>query len=81
MIEKVECVTLSCDNCKKDFVEYHNGFSIFVDENSAYEEASNDDWFLDGEKCYCPDCYSFDDDENLIIKTLTLDENTEKSTD
>ena len=45
MIHKVEYVMLSCDNCKKDFIEYHNGFSIFVDENQAYEEASNDDWF------------------------------------
>lgn len=81
MIHKVECVTLSCDNCKKDFVEYHNGFSIFVDENSAYEEASNDNWFRDKDKCYCPDCYSFDEEENLIIKKLEVNENTQKSTD
>jgi hypothetical protein len=61
---------LSCDNCKKDFEEYHNGFSIFVDENSAHEHAANDNWYLDGDKHYCPDCYTLDDDDKLILKPI-----------
>lgn len=69
MIDKVECVTLSCDNCKKDFENY-NGFTIFLEESTAKDEASNDDWYTDGDKHYCPDCYTLDDDDNLIIKPI-----------
>lgn len=68
MIQKVECFTLECDNCKEIFQDEHSGFSIFVDESSAWEYADNDGWYEDKGKHYCPSCHDFDDDDNLIIK-------------
>jgi len=69
MIEKIDCVTLSCDNCKKVYENY-NGFTVFLDTNTAMEEAQDDDWYRDEDKHYCPDCYTLDDDDNLILKPI-----------
>lgn len=69
MIQTVECIILSCDNCKKNYQDY-NGFTIFVDDNQAREASSNDDWYREEGKDYCPDCYSLDDDDNLILKKI-----------
>ena len=69
MISKEECVILECDNCEKIFENY-NGFTIFPEENTAIQEAMDDDWYQDGDKCYCSDCYSLDDNDELIINKL-----------
>jgi len=72
MYNKVECICLTCDNCGETFEESHNGFSIFLDENQANDEADNDGWSLHNEnnKHYCPSCHTIDDDDNLIVKAI-----------
>lgn len=69
MYNKIECIYLTCDNCGEIFTENHNGFSIFLDEINAHDEADNDGWYLHG-KHYCSSCHTIDDDDILIIKPI-----------
>lgn len=69
MIEKVECIVITCDICE-DVYENVNGFSVFPDEN--YVDPADDGWYTHkGEGCvhYCPSCHEYDDEDNLIVKS------------
>jgi hypothetical protein len=44
MYNKVECVTLTCDNCKEVYESDQSGFSIFSDKNTLNEKAVEDGW-------------------------------------
>jgi hypothetical protein len=60
-----------CDNCGKEWVDEDNGYFAFTDESSITDNVNNDDeWHNEGDKHYCKDCYSFDDNDTLIIKTI-----------
>lgn len=68
MYNKVECITLSCDNCEEIYQDEHGtGYSIWVAESDAFDAAENDGWYSHGGKHYCPNCHEFDDNDNLII--------------
>lgn len=74
MIQKVEMFTVKCDNCGKLFEDEYQGFCAWNCENGAWDNASDWDWHKeDLDTHYCPDCYSFDDEGNLIIKKLDAD--------
>lgn len=70
MYNKIECVTLYCDNCNEQYMNDHSGFSIFVSEADANDEADNDGWHLHGDddKHYCPECFTIDENDNLVIR-------------
>jgi rubredoxin len=56
VIYHVDSYGAKCDGCG---VEYENdsGFAIFVDKRWTMDELENsDDWFVDGDNCYCPSC-------------------------
>ena len=78
MIEKIECVMLECDNCK-DVFEDTSGFSIFIDESSVIERASDSEWNMDTEKHFCPLCHSIDDKDEIIIDESRKDLHAPKS--
>jgi predicted acetyltransferase len=69
MIKKVDCFTVVCDLCGKDAFEGDeiNGWN---DESFAESYAEDEDFKTDGDKHYCPDCYHYDDDDNLVIKSV-----------
>lgn len=69
MYNKVECVTLTCDNCNEAFISYEEGFSIFTDESQASEYADEAGWSLhnDDGKHYCDECFHIDDNDVQII--------------
>jgi rubredoxin len=70
MYNKVECITLSCDNCGEIYIDENGtGFSIWGTESDAHEHADNDGWHLD-DKHYCPTCHTIDDDDNLVINPV-----------
>jgi hypothetical protein len=47
------------------------GYSCWGTENDAWENASESDWIeADFDVHYCPGCYSYDDNDNLIVKEL-----------
>jgi hypothetical protein len=67
MIQKVEMFTIICDNCKCDYGDDAE-YSCYAEEERVREDSHENRWITDGEKDYCPDCYHYDDDDNLIIK-------------
>lgn len=66
--QKVDSFCIVCDNCGETYCDDHSGFTIFVDEIQANDYAQNSDWYNEGDKHYCDNCHSFDEDDNLIIK-------------
>jgi len=64
---KEEFTAIQCDNCK-EFYENTDGTIFFVDENSAKEEATNWDNFIEHEgKHYCSECATMNDEDKVII--------------
>lgn len=61
-IERVEMFTVICDNCGEDFKQES------TDENLAQENALKADWIKNRDDHFCPDCWSYDGNDNLIIK-------------
>jgi Zn finger protein HypA/HybF involved in hydrogenase expression len=73
MYNKIECVTLSCDNCGEIYQDEHGtGFSIWVHESGVHDSADSDGWYLHGEedKHYCPECHTINDNDELVINSL-----------
>jgi hypothetical protein len=64
MIIEVKVYSIICDSCKKDALE-DSGYCGFNDTDAI----CIDDWATEGDQHYCPDCHSFDDEDNLLIKT------------
>ena len=58
---------VQCDNCGK--VCECNDTLFWDDKSQALCVAQDSDWeVIDGDNI-CPDCYTYDDDDNLIINT------------
>jgi len=70
-IEKVEMFTVVCDNCKKSADE-NTDYSCWNCENGAQDVAMEAGYLKEEDKHYCPDCFEYDDDDNLIIKVNPL---------
>ncbi len=71
MIKEVKMFTVICDNCGlSSGEEYDSEYSAWGDKNSALEDAINGDWIEEGHKHYCPNCFSYDDNDNLILKKI-----------
>lgn len=66
MIKQVVMFTVVCDNCGAD-VNDGAEYSCWNNESYVEEIASESNWIKDGDRHYCPDCHSFDDEDNLII--------------
>jgi len=69
MIKKVEMFYVVCDNCGVSCFE-GSDYSCTVDEVSAKEVASDSDWIIHEGKDYCQECYSYDDNDEIVIKTI-----------
>lgn len=70
MILKMDYYTVKCDNCGKLYSDEHCGYTAWADEYGAIQNASDADWLKEDDKDYCPDCYEYDDEDNLIIKQV-----------
>ena len=68
MIVEVKMYTVECDHCGKDSND-NSEWSCWNDEVTADDVAMNMDWFSDDDKHYCTDCYSYGDNDELILKT------------
>lgn len=76
MINEVKMYGASCDHCKNDWYDEHNGWYVMNDETAMKDVLSEEDWVsgdesdnkgIDGEH-YCPDCFEYDDDDNFVLK-------------
>lgn len=65
-IEKVEMFTVVCDNCKESADE-GTDYSCWNDENGAKDVAMEAGFIKENGNDYCPKCYSYNDEDELII--------------
>lgn len=66
MIQKVEMFTVQCDNCKITSGQDAE-FSCWGDDAYAIQDAEDNDWIENKGNHYCPDCYSYNDNDELVI--------------
>ncbi len=59
---------VQCDICGKVYMNEYSRETLFVNAKLAKEEAQEDQWLIEDGKCYCPDCFEIDEDDNVIIK-------------
>lgn len=57
-----------CDVCKNDFEDPFEGWTVFLNEDHMIDRMGDMGWHIDEIKCYCPNCHTIDDEDNLIIK-------------
>jgi len=70
MIKEIKMFTIICDNCGKDVCDGEE-FSCWNDEGYVKDCASDADWVEHNNGDYCPNCYEYDDNDELIFKTKT----------
>lgn len=57
----------TCDNCECDYEEY-DLYMVYPDQEEADNAVRNNgEWIREGDKYYCPDCFRYDENDNLII--------------
>lgn len=67
MIIKEYFYAIECDNCKEIAQGYEDVDFWTSDESGTEENATESEWHKEDDKHYCPDCHSFDDEDNLVI--------------
>lgn len=67
---KVESMKIVCDCCGETFHDGNDFVCFFNDPDGSLieSEATDSDWRKYGDKHFCPDCWSWDDNSNVIIK-------------
>jgi len=74
MIKKSESFSVTCDHCGESLITSHEGFSLFVDEDNAHEQADNEGWYMEegrgGEydHYYCKKCFWIGDDDEMHLR-------------
>jgi hypothetical protein len=66
MIKEIEMYTVICDGCGKDSNE-HAPYAAWGCKQHALDIAMEADYLIEGDEHYCPDCYEYDDEDNLIL--------------
>ena len=70
MIVEETFYAVECDVCKTQ-AENYDGIAFWADKMTTIESAINDaQWHEEDDKHYCPDCHSFNDEDELVIKVL-----------
>ena len=72
MVKEVTMFTVVCDNCGKD-VKKDAEYSAWNEKTFAEDIAMEADWIKENDKHYCSDCFTYDDDDNLLIKSILGD--------
>lgn len=73
MIHEVTMFACKCDNCDEDWVGYDDIFCMLF-KSDIENDLNDSDWHtlkVDGQqdKHYCPECHSFNENDELIIKS------------
>ena len=67
MIKTIKMFTVICDRCGKDS-NAGSDYAAWSDLEGAVETALEADWYCEDGKHYCPDCFKYDDNDNLILE-------------
>ncbi len=70
MVKEVTMYTVVCDNCGTDVCEGAE-YSCWGDSDYAKDVAIEADWANEGDLFYCPKCFSYDDEDNIVINPIT----------
>jgi len=73
MIKEVKMYTVICDNCGVDVCEGQE-ISAWGEEFWVKEIAENSDWHVGQFYHYCPDCFTYDDDDNVLVILRTVNQ-------
>ena len=68
MLKEVKMFTIICDSCGCD-VNEPTDYSCWNDESCVEDIRYEADWEKVGDKHYCNNCYEYDDNDELIIKS------------
>lgn len=66
MVQEKTMYGVMCDNCK-DTLETYDGIAFWHNQDDAEENAMNKDWLDSEGKHYCPDCFSHNNEDELVI--------------
>ena len=69
MIKRFDTYTVICDNCGVDHNE-GGEYSGWSDSGYAEDCARESDWHCEDGKHYCDKCWSWDDDDNLVLRKI-----------
>lgn len=67
MIIEATFYAVQCDNCKS-ISEGYDGMAYWSESSYSEENAMEGEWHKEEDKHYCPDCFSFNDEDELVIK-------------
>lgn len=67
MLKEVKMFTIVCDNCGTDSAE-NADYSCWNDSDGANQAAEDAGFIKHDGKDICPDCFDYDEEENIIIK-------------
>lgn len=73
MIYPIQMYTCKCDGCGD---AWDNGDCVcaYADEEHVRYSIQESNWHItDDKKTYCPDCYTIDDNDNIVFKTNEKD--------
>ena len=66
MIYGITVYAAKCDNCGKELLEDEE-YCGYNSKDFLIDLMGDSNWHSEDDKHYCPDCYSFDDNDNLIL--------------
>lgn len=70
MKQETKGIKIICDGCGETF-ETGEGFVCYADDPNGeliWSEADTANWKELGGKHFCPDCWKWDDDDNIVTK-------------
>lgn len=70
MIKTVEMYTVLCDNCGKDFCDGEE-FGAWSEPDFVTDSAEESGWHFEDDKHYCPECFSWDDNDEFVLNGIT----------
>jgi hypothetical protein len=71
MIIEETFYAIECDVCKAQ-AENYDGHCFWADRSQTEENAMECEWHKEGDYHYCPDCHSFNNEDELVIKVLPI---------
>lgn len=65
MLEPITMYLCKCDNCGH---QWGDDVIAYADPNLVWEMASNEGWIEHEGKHICHNCWSYDDNDNVVIR-------------
>lgn len=59
-----------CDNCSEEVKLGGGEYSAYAEQDGVIDEMIASDYHFAGDKHYCPDCWSLDDEDNIVLKPV-----------